>query len=63
MENNAKRSIRPTIERGKQSHNEAIAINKVKCKLNLDKPIYVGVNILDLTMILMQFFHCNYVKK
>ena len=33
-----------------------------KCRINLNKPIYFGTSILDLSKVLMQDFHYNYVK-
>ena len=33
-----------------------------KCRINLNKPIYIGIIILDLSKILMQGFHYNYIK-
>ena len=46
----------------KQLRNEAIAIEKEKCIKNLNKPIYVGASILDLSKVSMQGFQYNYVK-
>ena len=42
--------------------NGAVAIKKEKCRINLDKPIYIGTNILDLSKVLMQDFDYNYIK-
>ena len=42
-----KQSFIPTFKREKQFLNEAIAIKKVKCKINLNKPIYIGTSILQ----------------
>ena len=42
--------------------NGAVAIKKEKCRINLDKPIYIGTNILDLSKVLVQDFDYNYIK-
>ena len=39
--------------------NEATVIRKEKCRINLNKPIYIGTIILDLCKVLMQEFQCN----
>ena len=54
--------IRLTFKREKQFHNGGIAIKKQTCKINLNKPIYIGASILDLSKVLPQNFHQNYIK-
>ena len=49
--------IRLTFKREKQFHNGGIAIKKQTCKINLNKPIYIGASILDLSKVLPQNFH------
>ena len=39
-----------------------LAIEKEKCRINLNKPIYIETGILDLSKLLMQDFHHNYLK-
>ena len=39
-----------------------VAFHESKLVLTLDKPIYIGFSILDLSKLLMHDFHFNYVK-
>ena len=55
-------SFRPTFEREKRFSNRAIAIKKEKCRINLNKPTYIGTSILDLCKVLMKDFHNSYIK-
>ena len=54
-------SFRSTFKGEKQFHYGTIAIEKEKYRINLDKPTYVGTNILALSKALMQDFHYNYI--
>ena len=55
-------SFRPTFTRKKQLRNGAIAIEKEKCRINLNRPTYVGTSILDLSKVIMQLFDYDYTK-
>ena len=59
---NLKWSFRATFKREKQYCNGAVAIEKEKCRINLNKPIYIGTSTLDLGKVLIQDFHYNYIK-
>ena len=39
-----------------------IAVHMKKTKLYFNKPVYLGMNILDLSKSLMYDFHYNYIK-
>ena len=48
---------------GKTFNKNLFAINRIKEKLVLNRPIYVGMAILDLSKLLMYDFHYNYMLK
>ena len=39
-----------------------IAVHMKKTKIYLNKPVYLGMSILDLSKSLMYDFHCNHIK-
>ena len=43
-----KQSFRPAFKIEKQFHNGAIAIENQKCRINLNKRIYIATSIVDL---------------
>ena len=64
--NNAKDYIRcvskPNFISQKTFSRNFVAIHKIKPVLTLNKPIYVGFSILDLSKLLMYEFHYKYIK-
>ena len=57
-----KYASKPTFINGKIFNENLVAVHYVKEKLVLDKPIYVGFSILDLSKTLMYDFHYGYIK-
>ena len=55
-------SFRPNFKKEKQFCNGAIAIEKEKWGINLNKQIYIEVSILYLGKVLMLDFHYSYIK-
>ena len=46
----------------KQSCTDLITIKNEKNRVNLNKPIYIGTSILDLSIVLKQDSRYNYIK-
>ena len=44
-------------------HEDLVAIERLKIKLLLNKPIYIGMTVLDLSKMLMYDFHYRYIKE
>ena len=59
----AKCVSRPNFVSHKIFAGNLVAIHKIKPVLLLNKPIYVGFSILELSKLLMYHFHYNYFKK
>ena len=64
--NNAKNckkwESRPTFVSQNIFSKNFVAIHEIKPVLMLDRPIYIGFSILDLSKLLMYDFHYNYIK-
>ena len=58
-----KYTSRPTYVTHKLSNKNFAAIHEVKQVLVVNKPIYVGFTVLDLSKWLMYDFHYNFIKK
>ena len=54
---------KPTYVNSKIFTEDLVSVHKIKETLNLDRPAYVGMCILDLSKTLMYEFHSNYIKK
>ena len=48
---------------GKMFNENLFAINRIKEELVLNRPIYIGTAILDLSKLFMYDFHYNYMLK
>jgi len=54
---------KPTFINGIIFNEDLVAVENIKEKLMLNKPIYVGFTILDLSKLLMYDFHYGFVRK
>src|SRR5207244_8799590 len=53
---------KPTFLNGIIFNENLVGVNYVQEKLKLNKPIYVGFSILDISKTLMYDFHYNFIK-
>ena len=58
-----KLSAKPNFKHPNIFSEDLVAIHMKKTKLGFDKPVYLGMCILDLSKTLMYDFHYNYIKK
>ena len=58
-----KLTSKPTYVSSKIFNKKLVAVHKIKEALNLNRPAYVGMCILDLSKTLRYDFHYNYIKK
>jgi hypothetical protein len=56
-------TARPSFESFRMFSEDLAAVNLKKTKLYLNRPIYVGFTILDLSKVLMYQFHHEYMKQ
>ena len=54
---------KPSFVSQKISSEDFVAIHKIKPVLTLNKSIYVGFSVLDLSTLFMYHFHYNYIKR
>ena len=54
---------KPSFVSQKIFNTNFVAIHEIKPILTLNKPIYVGFSILDLSKLLMYEFHFNHIKR
>lgn len=59
----SKLASKPTYVSSKMLNENSVAVHKIKQKLTLNRPSYVGMFILDLSKTLMYDFHYNYIKQ
>ena len=57
-----KLAAKPNYDRCTISNENLIAVHMRKTKLYFNKPVYLGMKILDLSKSLMYDFHYNYIK-
>ena len=58
-----KLTAEPSFKQFKIFHENLVAVERAKVELTLNRPIYVGFAILDLSKTLMYDFHYNYIKR
>ena len=58
-----KLAAQPSFKQFKTFHENLVAVERAKVELTLNRPIYVGFAILDLSKTLMHDFHYNYIKR
>ena len=58
-----KYTSKPTYVTHKLFNKNFAAIHEIKQVLVVNKPIYVGFTVLDLSKWLMYYFYCNFIKK
>ena len=57
-----KLAAKPNYDCCKFFDQNLVAVHMVKTKFYFNKPVYLGISILDLSKSLMYDFHCNYIK-
>ena len=54
---------RPTYHANRRFNDDLVGIHLLKTKLKLNRPVYVGLSILDISKILMYEFHYKYIRQ
>lgn len=54
---------KPSFDRFKIFNDDLVGVENKKVKLLLNKPVYIGQTILDLSRLVMYDFHYNFMKK
>ena len=57
-----KLTSKPSYVSSKIFNENLVAVHKIKEALTLNRPVYVGICILDLSKTLMYDFHYNHIK-
>ena len=57
-----KRVAKPNFKRSQTIHDDLVVIQSAITTLKLNKPIYVGLSVLDLSKLLMYKFHYQHIK-
>ena len=52
------KTCKPSFKRSQVIHEDLVIIQNAVSKLELNKPIYVGFTVLELSKLLMYQFHC-----
>ena len=58
-----KLNTKPNFEHCNIFNENLVAIHTKKMNLKFDKPVYLGMSILELSKTLMYDFHYNYIKR
>ena len=58
-----KLAVQPSFKQFKIVHENLEAVERVIFELTLNRPIYLGFAILNLSKMLMYDFHYNYIKR
>ena len=54
---------KPCFISWKDFHKYLVVLHEIKPVLTLDKPIYVGFSVLDLSKLLMYYLNYNYIQR
>ena len=58
-----KRVCKPSFKRSQTIHEDLVVMETAVTNLKLNKPVYVGFSVLDLSKLLMYNFHYEHIKK